>query len=72
MILIIIYLIGCVIFYISIRITCKIRNEEWTKGNRLQGLLVSLFSWGSVFILCVMLLLSHMLANYNSDDKANW
>jgi uncharacterized membrane protein len=70
--ILIIYLIGCVIFYIFLRRICKNINGRWTKKDRLYGLFISLFSWLSMLLLGVALLMSYMSTDYNSDDKANW
>lgn len=68
--IIIIYLIGCVISYK----TCKqlILNEPyhkvWTKTDRNVSIMISLFSWVSVITFGVVEVMSLMI----NDEKANW
>ena len=68
MIYFLIYVVGYVLAYISMKhYDCKIYKERWTKGLRLNALAISLFSWIS-FITTIWLILDETVG----DNDASW
>ena len=64
----VIYLIGCVCANIYIRFYVKKMYSSWTKGDRANGLLISLCSWFTVIALPII----HAVEILDNDDEANW
>jgi len=68
--IIIIYLIGCIISYISCKnvVLNEPHHKVWTKTDRNVSIMISSFSWLSVITLGVVEVMSLMINN----EKANW
>lgn len=68
LLIIAIYLVGCILGYLSMRKIFKIMFEEWTIGNRIFVLSISLSSWVAVFVAFVVYVIC-VLENYNKPAK---
>lgn len=63
------YLIGYIVFYIIARLY---NVGEWTLGDRIQALLLSLSSWLGVVIIVFIVLVILLAEAVQSKKKVKW
>lgn len=62
-----VYLIGCICAYLLFRNKVRKNTGNWTIRDRSAGLLFSLFSWIGIFSIIIIKIIS-----YDNDTPAKW
>lgn len=63
-----IYIAGLIVNYLILKYyAVKVCEETWTKGDRIEALTPSVFSW-----LAVVFSTYYFIKHYKSDEPASW
>lgn len=69
MIVLLIYIVGCVLGYFVFKYKSKKESGEWLRGDRKIGLFFSIFSW---FTVAASLIELAIRQSENDDKPAKW
>ena len=70
--ILIFYLIGYVLSYLSIRLYFIVNGEEWTIGDRKMSLVLSIFSYFCVFVNVVCIIILWLKNASKNNTPAKW
>ena len=68
---IMIYLVGCIICYLWLKYVSKSNNKIYTKKERAENLVLSIFSWIAISI-SILFELAFFIKSQFSDEEAKW